>query len=59
MVKYEFYYTYVLRSSKDGKLYIGSTELIYFEGCFEKSKAEKREKYFKTGFGRNFLKSRI
>ncbi len=78
-----FYYTYVLRSQKDGKLYIGFTanikerlkahnqgevestkyrqpfELVYFEGCLRKGLAEKRERYFKTGFGRKFLKSRI
>lgn len=34
-------------------------ELIYYEACHDKKKAEQREKYFKTGFGRNFLKSRI
>ncbi len=78
-----FYYTYVLRSKKDGKLYVDFSanlrervkahnqgevestktrrplELIYFEGCLGKEIAEKRERYFKTGFGRKFLKSRI
>ena len=34
-------------------------ELVYFEACLDKSKALKREKYFKTGFGRNYLKNRI
>ena len=34
-------------------------ELIYFEACTDKNKAIKREKYFKTGFGRRFLKERI
>jgi len=34
-------------------------ELVYFETCKSKEKALKREKYFKTGFGRRFLKSRI
>jgi len=77
------YYTYVLRSEKDRKLYIGSTnnlkkrvqqhnsenvastkhriplKLVYYEACVSKRKAEKREKYFKTGFGRRFLKNRI
>jgi putative endonuclease len=33
-------------------------ELIYFEACTSKQKAEKRELYFKTGFGREFLKNR-
>jgi len=77
------FYTYVLRSARDNKLYIGSTSdlvtrkkfhdqgrvqstknrrplvLIYYEACLTKEKAEKREKYFKTGFGGGFLKNRI
>ena len=77
------YYTYVLRSKRDGKLYIGYTdnidgrfirhanglvestrerrplELIYYEACLSKQMALKREKYFKTGFGRRFLKGRV
>ncbi|OGY50991.1 MAG: excinuclease ABC subunit C [Candidatus Buchananbacteria bacterium RIFCSPHIGHO2_02_FULL_56_16] len=77
------YYTYVLKSKKDGKYYIGYTEdlrkrvrqhnsglvessmarrpfeLVYYEACLNKDKAIKREKYFKTGFGRGFLKNRI
>ena len=76
------YYTYVLRSKKDKRLYIGSSanlkvrlifhnegrvaatknrrplELIYYEACLDKIKSKKREKYFKTGFGRGFLKTR-
>ena len=78
-----FFYTYVLKSSKDNKLYVGYTdnlgkrldehqsggvastksrlplELVYYEACVDKQKAVKREKYFKTGFGRRFLKNRI
>ena len=78
-----FYYTYILKSKKDGKLYIGWTDdlkqrilihnkglvdatkyrrpliLEYYEACKDKTKAIKREKYFKTGFGRRFLKNRI
>ncbi len=77
------YYTYVLQSLKDNKLYVGWTndiearfkdhnnglvpstsprqplELVYFEACKSKEKAIKREKYFKTGFGRRFLRDRI
>lgn len=34
-------------------------ELVYYEACCGKSQAIKREKYFKTGFGRRFLKGRI
>ena len=33
--------------------------LVYYEACQDKVKAIKREKYFKTGYGRNFLKSRV
>ena len=33
--------------------------LVYYEACLSISKAIAREKYFKTGFGRRFLKSRI
>ena len=78
-----FFYTYVLRSLKDGKLYVGSTEnlkrrfkehnfgyvkatknrrpfvLIYYEACANKDRSYKREMYFKTGFGKGFLKNRI
>ena len=77
------YYTYVLKSKKDGNLYIGWTNdlrkrfrkhtegqvfsthtrrpliLIYYEACLNKEKAISREKYFKSGFGRNFLKNRL
>ncbi|MBX4189378.1 GIY-YIG nuclease family protein [Candidatus Parcubacteria bacterium] len=34
-------------------------KLIYYEACISKEKAIKREKYFKTGFGRRYLKSRV
>lgn len=34
-------------------------ELVYYEACLDKQKALKREGYFKTGFGRRFLNSRI
>jgi putative endonuclease len=34
-------------------------ELVYYEACISKSRAISREKYFKTGFGRRFLKSRV
>lgn len=78
-----YFFTYVLRSVVDNKLYTGFTpdlkerikahnkglviatkhrkplQLIYFEACLSKEKAIKREKYFNTGFGRRFLKSRI
>ena len=34
-------------------------ELVYYEACVNKQKAIAREKYFKTGFGRRYLKQRI
>lgn len=79
----KMFYTYVLHSDSDGRLYIGWTNdldrrllehnlgktpstqsrrplrLVYYEACLDKEKAIAREKYFKTGFGRRFLKSRI
>ncbi|GAB4218688.1 MAG: GIY-YIG nuclease family protein [Candidatus Microgenomates bacterium] len=77
------FFTYVLKSEKDKKYYIGCTnnlkrrfeehnsglvkstksrrplKLVYYEACLSEKKAFKREKYFKTGFGRKFLKDRI
>ena len=34
-------------------------KLVYFEACLDLNLAVKREKCFKTGFGRRFLKSRL
>lgn len=34
-------------------------ELIYFEACLSKDDALKREKYFKTYYGRMFIKKRL
>ena len=77
------YYTYVLISNIDNKIYVGFTgdlrkrltehnkglvkatkgrrplELVYYEACLLKQKALLREKYFKSGFGRRYLSSRI
>jgi len=77
------FYTYVLKSQIDKKLYVGYSNnlrerifehekglvqatkirrplfLVYYEACLNKDKAIKREKYFKTGFGRRYLKDRI
>lgn len=79
----QMFYTYVLKSEKDNKLYVGWTDninrrleehnagrvpstrvrrplqLVYYEVCLDKERAIAREKYFKTGFGRRFLNSRI
>jgi putative endonuclease len=77
------FYTYVLKSKKDSKLYVGFTndlrkrvkehneglveatkkrlpfDLIYYEAGLNRNKAVQREKYFKIGFGRRFLKNRL
>ena len=34
-------------------------KLIYFEGCLNKEDALKREKYFKTHYGKMYLKNRL
>lgn len=34
-------------------------ELVYFEGCLDKTDAIKRERQLKTGFGRGYIKRRI
>jgi putative endonuclease len=34
-------------------------KLIYYEACLNEKDALKREKYFKSGFGRRFLKNRL
>ncbi|MBI4656832.1 MAG: GIY-YIG nuclease family protein [Elusimicrobia bacterium] len=77
------FYTYVLQSQKDKRLYSGFTknlklrfdqhkrgfvestinrrplELIYYEACLSQEDAAKREKYFKTHYGKMFLKKRL
>ena len=34
-------------------------KLIYYEACLDERDSIKREKYFKTGFGRRFLRNRL
>ena len=34
-------------------------KLIYYEACINESDAKKRERYFKSGYGRRFLKNRL
>jgi putative endonuclease len=75
------YYTYVLRSLKNGRFYVGHTEdltrrlqqhnageggrftsqnrpfeIVYFEEQSTRSVAMHREKYLKSGTGRQFVK---
>ncbi|MFH1598116.1 MAG: GIY-YIG nuclease family protein [Patescibacteria group bacterium] len=44
-----------VKSTKDR----GKFVLVYYEACADKKDAIKREKYFKTGFGRRFLNNRL
>jgi putative endonuclease len=39
--------------------YFGIIELVYYEACFNKTDARKRELQLKTGFGRGYLKRRL
>ena len=74
------YYTYILQSLIDGKLYSGYTDnlkhrfqdhnsgrvestkhrkpfiLIYYEAYLHQQDATSREKFFKTQWGRNYLR---
>ncbi len=34
-------------------------KLIYYEACLDKNLELSREKFFKSGFGRRFLKNRL
>ena len=79
----KMYYSYVLRSLKNGILYKGSTqnienrlsthnnglvnftskhlpwELILSEKFETRAEAMKREKWYKTGVGRDWIKSQL
>lgn len=79
----KMYFTYVLRSEKDGKFYIGSTgdmsqrlrrhadgfvvatrnrrplTLVYQESHDNEERAAQRERFFKTGHGRQVLKNLV
>ena len=37
----------------------GPWELLYFEACMTRSLAIKRERFFKTGKGRDYIRERI
>ncbi len=77
------YFSYVLKSDKDGRLYKGHTDdlnkrliehnsgktkstkgyipwrLVYYETFITREESILREKYFKTGSGREFLKDTL
>jgi putative endonuclease len=83
MKLYDMYYSYVLRSVKNGILYKGSTsdlskrikahnegevkytskhlpwELVIYEQFSVRSEAIRREKWYKTGVGRDWIKMRL
>ena len=52
-----------LKEHQNGKVlstkYRRPLKLIYYEACSNEFDAMKREKYFKTGYGRHFLKNRL
>ncbi len=54
-----------LRFNQHNNGYVKSTKnrkplkLIYFEACLSPNDALKREKYFKTHYGKMFLKKRL
>jgi len=43
----------------DSTKYRRPLKLIYFEACLNQQDALKREKYFKTHYGKMFLKNRL
>ena len=77
------FYTYIIQSKKDSKLYTGFThdlrkrfrqhnsdealstkfrgpfEMIYYEACRNEQDGRAREKYFKLGMGKRYLKNRL
>jgi len=52
-----------LKHHNDGK--VPSTadraplKLVYYEACLNEFDAKKRERYFKSGYGRRYLKNRL
>ena len=77
------YKVYVIKSAKDGRIYVGLSKdieqrindhnkgrvfstkgykpwsLIYVENCGDRPEARRREKYLKSGVGKEFLKNFI
>ena len=52
-----------MKQHQDGEVesthYRRPLKLIYYEACLSKYDARRREKYFKTHYGRMFLKKRL
>lgn len=38
---------------------IKNLNMVYYEACLSKTDAQKREKQLKTGFGRQYLRTRL
>jgi putative endonuclease len=77
------YFVYVIKSCKDGRLYVGLSKdpenrlkdhnfgrvfstkgfkpwkVVYTEKVYNRSEARQREKYLKSGIGKEYLKSII
>ena len=47
------------RGEVESTKYRRPMQLIYFEGCLSKEDALKREKYFKTHYGKMYLQNRL
>jgi putative endonuclease len=54
-LRFEQHQNGMVNSTKDRR----PLKLIYFEACLSQTDALKREKYFKTHYGRMFLKNRL
>jgi len=54
-LRFEQHNNCLVESTKDRS----PLQLIYYEACIDKDNATKREKYFKTYYGKMFLKSRL
>jgi putative endonuclease len=48
-----------IRGEVESTKYRRPLKLIYFEGCISKEDALKREKYFKTHYGKMYLQNRL
>ena len=52
-----------LKNHNDGKVPSTASrfplKLVYYEACLNEFDAKKRERYFKSGYGRRFLKNRL
>ena len=54
-LRFEAHQAGKVESTKDRR----PLKLIYFEGCLNQQDATKREKYFKTHYGKMFLGNRL